>query len=173
MFPELDPFIIAEQIKNAPLSQKIDFWGVVVSAVIMIAAIAEVFVAYLIAASINRATRQSESLEASRRIYQQWQDFNVLVITNSEFRNAHRDLEQLPDSDGEIQKKYLLFYVLNVIYSAYSASKLKRDDLRQADRQLSDHLQILKCQQEAVLEILRGGRGYDDEFVKKCEEILK
>ena len=160
-------------ISQDDLSRTIELWGAILSTVITLATVVQVLVTYLIARSISKASSISESIEISRNIDSQWQEYNMRVICDSKFRSVHRKLEGLDNEpEGVTQVRYLIFYILNVVYIAWTSEKAKKDHFDHAKTIIKDHLRIIYSERDLVLSILDGGRGYNDIFVSDCKKAF-
>lgn len=155
------------------LTRAIEVWGAIISTVIALATVLQVGVTWAVSRSISKATRATESLESNRQIYLQWQDYNKLVVQNDEFRKTHRYLEDLTEPEQLTQVRYLIFFVLNVINTAWAAERAKRDQFSQSRSIVKDHLAILYGKKDLVLEILDGARGYSPDFIRDCKRAFK
>lgn len=147
-------------------------WSFVATSATAITAILQLFVTYFIARSINKASELSESLQISRDITAIWQDYNKTVITDEEFRNTLRLIEKSNEDDDTTQMRHYIFYVLNIINTAWAAERTKRDHFDHSSTIVRDHLLVLRPQRELVESILLGGRGYNKHFVEDCVKIL-
>ncbi|MEO1136704.1 MAG: hypothetical protein AAFW68_08850 [Pseudomonadota bacterium] len=79
----------------------------------------------------------------------------------------------MTEPESQTQVRYLIFFVLNVINTAWAAEKSKRDQFSQSKSIMKDHLAILYGKKELVIEILDGARGYSPEFIMDCKRAFK
>ncbi|NVK47199.1 MAG: hypothetical protein HWE33_12920 [Rhodobacteraceae bacterium] len=155
------------------LSETVQIWGTIISAVIMLATVAQVVVAYLIAHSIKVASEKTEIVHASRHVNEMWQEYNRLVVTDSEFRKTAMRLEDVSEDEETFQIRYIIFMHLNVLHSAFHARKLSREPAGHLDANFNELLVTLAPQKEIVISILEGSRGYDHEFVAEALKVLR
>jgi hypothetical protein len=161
-----------EWLSSEDLIQTVEIWGAIISTVIAFATVVQVLVTWMISRSIRKASTVNETLDQSRQIYGQWQEFNKLVITDENFRATLRKMEKLTEEDSRTQLRYLLFYILNVMNSAWLAESAKKDGFKQAGAVLRDHLSVVYAQRDLVLEIVEGGRGYSEDFVAQIKKAF-
>lgn len=158
--------------ENMSLTETVQVWGIIISAVIMLATIAQVFVAYLIAHSVRTYGQKTEAMNASRHINSQWQEFNRLVITDSEFRKTLISMEKMEESEEEIQVRYMIFIQLNIIHDAFKTREISGIKEAHLETNIPEMIGTMKNQKDVVLSILDGARGYDDSFVAECKKHL-
>lgn len=154
------------------ISKTIEFWGIVISAVIALATIFQVLMTYAISRSIAKATTTSEVLTQAHNIDAQWQELNLRVISNSEVRNTVRRYEALTEAEEVTQLRYLIFYKLNVLNMAWLAARTKRDGYRKARATIQSQVALMREHKDFVLTILRSNRGFEKQFLKDIEQIL-
>ncbi|EPJ43164.1 MAG: hypothetical protein OFPII_43340 [Osedax symbiont Rs1] len=154
------------------LIEAIQFWGMVISAIIMIATVLQVVVSYLIAKSLRTLGDKSTLLNASSHANKQWQEFNKLVIIDPEFRKTLMVLENLEASDSVVQTKYMIFFILNILHDQYAARESLGITNDHIEANIKEMIGTLKAQKDLVLSILNGNRGYDKPFIEECKKHL-
>ena len=158
--------------ENMTLTETVQVWGIIISAVVMFATIAQVFVAYLIAHSVRTYGKKTEAMNASRHINSQWQEFNRLVITNEDFRKSLIAMENMKDSEKDIQVRYLIFIQLNIIHDAFKTKQISGVTESHLESNIPEMIGTMRNQKDVVFSILDGARGYDASFVKECKKYL-
>lgn len=158
--------------ENMTLTETVQVWGIIISAVVMFATIAQVFVAYLIAHSVRTYGQKTEAMNASRHIISQWQEFNRLVITNEDFRKALIEMENIEDSEKDIQVRYLIFIQLNIIHDAFKTKEISGITESHLESNIPEMIGTMRNKKDVVFSILDGARGYDASFVKECKKHL-
>jgi len=147
-------------------------WAIIIAAIAAFAAIAQVAASVFIAWSISRASKLSESLQISREIDTLWQEYNKMVVTDQGFLDTLRHIEGLSESENETKERHYVFYILNIIYIAWTAQKSGRDQFDHSHTIIRDHLSILFPKRQILLSILEGNRGYNKHFVNDCRAVL-
>jgi len=155
------------------LSETVQIWGTIISAVIMIATVAQVVVAYMIARSIRHASERTEMVHASRHVNEMWQEYNRLVVTDTEFRKTAMRLEKVSEDEGVFQIRYIIFMHLNVLHSGFHARKQSNEPAGHLDANFKEMLAALAPNKHIAISILEGSRGYDKEFIEEALKVLR
>ena len=144
-----------------------------ISFLLLLAAVGQVLVTVAIARSLSQFGKKLDGLRAAQRINDQWQEFNLQVITNEDFRNTVVRSETA-DMFQDIQLAYLVFYKLNIMHDSFQNQRALGKIFHLPDN-LEDQLKILAnhTTRSIVLDILRGERGYDKEFADYCIEQIQ
>lgn len=150
------------------LSDTVQIWGTIISAIIMAATVAQVIVAYMISHTVRKYSVQSDVRNSSTRINSQWQEFNKLVIIDATFRDTLVRMENITENDQDLKIRYMMFYTLNILHDSYHSQKFLGVKADHLDRNLRDMIRVLTFRKDIAISILRGNRGYDDDFAEYC-----
>ena len=166
----VDKFEIANYflIEGYSVSESIQLYGLFLSIVITLSTIAQVVVAFLISRSVDRSLRRMAELSAAQHIHNQWQNWNTMVITNKEFRDAVIAFEDITETETYTKKRFLAFFSLNIIEEAYFAEKNLGLSKGLLQTHIKEQIEMLRTEEELIRDIFSDGRGYNSEFISMC-----
>lgn len=125
-----------------------------------------------IAIVLNRIRKDSESTSNSQDINRQWQQFNLLMLENMQAYDTLRALGYEAGDDKEIQKRHLVYYILNILYDSWLLSKKGAVNEGLALTTINGQMKLL-CKSDTVLEILNDDNLYDTNFRNHCIKVIK
>lgn len=149
-------------------------WNLVIAIATIVIAFAtflQAFVTYLVALYLSRISKDAETVATLRGINEQWQRFNLTALQNRDFCDTLGSMGYDPQNIEKIRRRYVVFYILNIMYDVYYAAKHGRMVSGFADEMTKDHVKLLSNSAE-LEEILKGDRGYSDEFTDYVLKLL-
>jgi len=131
----------------------------------LVIGLAELMVAFLIARSINKLTLSQSRLQTQHQINQQWQSFNISAVQDKSVRNSLLGIGYEDGGEEFIQKRYITFYILNILSDVYTSWKQGLIEDEFAIRMARDQANLLSKNRDILDQILLGNRGYAQSFI--------
>ena len=133
----------------------------------------QVLTGLLIAWFVHKLSKNQVSIEAVQHVTEQWQDLNMAVACDKDLQKALVKMGYENDPVEELQTKYIVYYILNILSEAYSAyvKGLITEDFYH--KMMRDQSALLCRNYQQLEKIISGSRGYPNAFIDSLREQIR
>ena len=145
------------------LTQAIAAFGVMVAA----------YLTYSQSRQLIKLSQAIQETDAVREIKSLWHQFDIAVLTGpSELREIVRKYHYRVEDIEFVNRRYMIFMVLNIAQSIFHYQRLKRIPPTFERSQISAVCMILKSELEISTTLLSEEFGHDPEFLEYMKDCM-